>query len=73
HQIDSYEGFREGLEAEGGYWVGAWCGSEDCERKVGADMKASIRVLPLEKEDPGTACVVCGQPGTERATWAKAY
>ncbi|HYI44400.1 MAG TPA: proline--tRNA ligase, partial [Actinomycetota bacterium] len=47
HQIDSYEGFREGLEAEGGYWVGAWCGSEDCERKVGADMKASIRVLPL--------------------------
>jgi prolyl-tRNA synthetase len=73
HEIESYDGFREGLEAEGGYWVGAWCGSEDCERKVGNDMSASIRVLPLEKEDPGAACAVCGQPGTERATWAKAY
>ena len=73
HDIERYDSFREGIDAEGGFWVGAWCGSEDCEQKVGTDMKASIRVLPLEQEDPGAACVVCGKPGTEIATWAKAY
>jgi prolyl-tRNA synthetase len=73
HQIESYDSFREGVEAQSGFWVGAWCGSEDCERKVSADTSASIRVLPLEREDPGAACCVCGRPGTEIATWAKAY
>jgi prolyl-tRNA synthetase len=73
HHIESYGSFREGIDAEGGFWVGAWCGSEDCEQKVSTEMKASIRVLPLEREDPGAACVVCGRPGIEIATCARAY
>ena len=51
----------------------AWCGSADCEAKVKADTKATIRFLPLEAEDPGAACSVCGEPGIDRATWAVAY
>ena len=53
--------------------TGGWCGSPECEAKVKADTKATIRFLPLETEDPGAPCAVCGQPGTERATWAVAY
>ena len=44
-----------------------------CEAKVKAETKATIRFLPLEPEDPGAPCAVCGQPGIERATWAVAY
>jgi prolyl-tRNA synthetase len=35
--------------------------------------KATIRALPLTKEDPGAPCTVCGQPGEERAVWARSY
>ncbi|HYN35399.1 MAG TPA: proline--tRNA ligase [Actinomycetota bacterium] len=73
HQAESYDELREGIEAEGGFWIGPWCGDVECEKKVTADTKATIRVLPLEQEDPGGACTVCGKPGVERATWGRAY
>jgi hypothetical protein len=30
-------------------------------------------VLPIEQQDPGAVCSVCGRPGKERAIWARAY
>ena len=73
HEAGSYDELAEGIEDKGGFWVGAWCGDGACEEKVTAETKATIRVLPLEVEDPGEPCVVCGKPGAERATWARAY
>jgi hypothetical protein len=73
HEVTYYSALIEGVEAEGGFWVGSWCGGSECEAKVSSESTASIRVLPLEQEDPGAPCVVCGQAGTERAYWAKAY
>jgi prolyl-tRNA synthetase len=73
HEAGSFDELREGIAAEGGFWVGAWCGELACEQKVTEETKATIRVLPLQQEDPGAACVVCGRPGTERATWGRAY
>jgi prolyl-tRNA synthetase len=73
HDIDSYDSFREGVDSDGGYWRGAWCGDEACEEKVKADTSATIRFLPLDVEDPGAPCSVCGQAGLEKAVWAKGY
>ncbi|HEV2756137.1 MAG TPA: proline--tRNA ligase [Actinomycetota bacterium] len=73
HEVSDFETLKEGVDAEGGFWVGPWCGDPACEERVTAETKATIRVLPLEQEDPGAGCTVCGRPGTERATWAKAY
>lgn len=73
HEITSYPELAEGIEAQGGFWIGAWCGDEVCEEKVATELKATIRVLPLEREDPGAPCVVCGRAGADRATWARAY
>jgi len=73
HEIESFDKFKEGVEAEGGFWVGAWCGAADCEARIAGETKTSIRVLPLELEDPGAPCMHCGKPGVERATWARAY
>jgi prolyl-tRNA synthetase len=73
HEAATYEELSAALVDAGGFVSGGWCGSPECEARVKADTKATIRFLPLETEDPGAPCVVCGQPGTERATWAVAY
>ena len=73
HEIESFESFKEGVEAGGGFWTGAWCGDPECEAKITQETKATIRVLPLTQEDPGAPCVHCGGAGVERATWARSY
>jgi len=73
HHVKSEDALRDALAGDGGFVIGAWCGGADCEAKVKADTKATIRFLPLEQEDPGAACVVCGAAGIEIATWAIAY
>lgn len=70
--VSSYEDLRDSV-GQGGFSVGAWCGDDACEAKVKAETKATIRFLPLEREDPGAPCTVCGSAGVERATWAIAY
>jgi prolyl-tRNA synthetase len=73
HEITSFDAFASGVRELGGFWVGAWCGEATCEAEVSAKTKATIRFLPLEPADPGGSCIHCGQPGTEVATWARAY
>jgi prolyl-tRNA synthetase len=53
--------------------VAGWCGGEDCEAKVKAETKATIRFLPRHPGAVSGTCIVCGQPAAEEATWALAY
>ena len=73
HQAADFAALTEGVTEQGGFWTGAWCGSVECEQKVSAESGATIRVLPIDQEDPGAPCTVCGRTGVERATWARAY
>jgi prolyl-tRNA synthetase len=73
HEITSFDDFAAGVEERGGFWVGAWCGDAACEAEISARTKATIRLLPLEARAPDADCVHCGSPGTELATWARAY
>ena len=73
HPVTSLDELHQVMAGGGGFAVGAWCGDDACEAKVKAETKATIRFLPLETEDPGAVCTVCGRPGTEIATWAIAY
>jgi prolyl-tRNA synthetase len=73
HRISTFEEFAEGVAAHGGFWTGPWCGTQECEQLIAEKTKATIRYLPIEQEDPGAACMHCGRPGAEVATWARAY
>jgi prolyl-tRNA synthetase len=73
HEIGSFDAFATGVAEHGGFWIGAWCGDSACEAEISAKTKASIRFLPLEPRDPGAACIHCGGPGVDVATWARAY
>jgi prolyl-tRNA synthetase len=61
------------LDDPGGFLLAGWCGSDECEAKVKAETKATIRFLPLEPSPPGGPCIVCGQPAVDEAAWAQAY
>jgi prolyl-tRNA synthetase len=73
HEISSFEAFATGVKERGGFWIGAWCTEGSCEAEISAKTKASIRFLPLDPKDPGGACMHCGRPGVDVATWARAY
>jgi prolyl-tRNA synthetase len=61
------------MESEGGFGIAPWCGSRACEDKVQERTKATIRVVPFEKEGEGRPCLVCGQPSLQEVYFAKAY
>jgi prolyl-tRNA synthetase len=61
------------IEDPGGFMVTGWCGSDECEAKVKAETKATLRYLPLEPEPTGGPCIVCGQQALDEAAWAQAY
>ena len=73
HEITSFEAFATGVEEQGGFWVGPWCGEASCEAEIAARTKATIRFLPIEPTDPGAPCMHCGKPGVDVAYWARAY
>lgn len=73
HQVDQYETFNEILDGAGGFLWSHWCGSADCEEKVKADTKATIRCIPSgDDREPG-ACIACGQDSERRVVFARAY
>jgi prolyl-tRNA synthetase len=73
HRASSFDELKQLIADGGGFVSGAWCGDAECEAKVKAETKATIRFLPFEPQDPGAPCLVCGRPGVDEATWAIAY
>ncbi len=82
-EISDYDAFKEWVGAAKGFGSAHWCGRGECEAKVKAETKATIRNLPLDKVDAhaaGTAkaseagvCVRCGEPSPYPVVWAIAY
>lgn len=79
HRVSHYPEFQKKIDETGGFFIAPWCQSRECEEKVKAETKATIRCLPL---DPAFApiqesggCMVCGKVGHSvvRAVFARAY
>ena len=63
------------MEGEGGGGMAHvyWCGNPACETKIREETKATCRAIPLNQDGAAGKCIVCGEPATERAYFAKAY
>jgi prolyl-tRNA synthetase len=68
-----YDQLREIFDGAGGFALAPWCGSPECETKVKAETKATIRYLQMEPGPTEGSCIVCGEPAAEEAAWAQAY
>jgi prolyl-tRNA synthetase len=74
-QFDSYAALARQMEGEGGGGFADvyWCGNPACETKIREETKATCRAIPLNQHAPAGKCIVCGEPASERAFFAKAY
>ncbi len=74
-KFDDYAAFKHQMEGEGGGGLADvyWCGSAACETKIRDETKATCRAIPLEDQTVAGKCLVCGEPASERAYFAKSY
>ena len=70
--VDSYEEFKVEIE-KGGFLLAHWDGTPETEEKVKTETKATIRCIPLEGDKTPGACMVTGNPSTQRVIFARAY
>ena len=69
---DSYEALKKMLDGEGGFVFAPWCGKPECEARIAAETKATIRLVP-DGAESCPACVVCGQGPAKRVPFAQSY
>jgi prolyl-tRNA synthetase len=69
-RAESYEEFEEIIAKERGFVVAPWDGTEETEQRIKEDTKATIRLLPFEREEGRD--LVSGSPG-RTALFARAY
>jgi prolyl-tRNA synthetase len=72
-RVDTLEEFASSLAAERGFLLAHWCGDAACERKIKDETMATMRCLPLNATPEAGRCIVCGQPSSARAVFARAY
>jgi prolyl-tRNA synthetase len=63
---------QEKPEIHGGFVKGKWCGDSEVEKSL-ADLKVTVRCLPLEQSGTEGKCLVTGRKATQDAIFAKAY
>ena len=73
HSVDTYQGLKDGLEGEGGFFMAPWCGDAKCERQVNEEIGATIRCIPFDSPAEAGKCIVCGGPSERRVLFARAY
>jgi len=73
HEVDDYGRFNEILDGDGGFLLSHWCGGAECEAKVKAETKATIRCIPLDAPEESGTCVSCKGPSSRRVIFARAY
>jgi len=69
-RAESYGEFKEIIEEKRGFVLAPWDGTEETEQKIKEEMKATIRLLPFEREEGKD--LVSGRTG-RTAVFARAY
>jgi prolyl-tRNA synthetase len=67
---ETYEQFKEILEEKRGFVVAPWDGTEETEQTIKEDTRATIRLLPFNRQEGKD--LVSGKPG-QRVIFARAY
>lgn len=71
--VDTWEEFVSTLENKGGFISAHWDGTPETEQKIKEETKATIRCIPLDREQESGKCVYSGKPSSGRVLFARAY
>ena len=72
-EANSYEEFKELLDAKTGFISAHWDGTAETEKQIKEETKATIRCIPLDNPQEDGVCIVTGKPSKERVLFARAY
>lgn len=73
HNVNTWDEFIDALENKTGFVNAHWDGTSETEQKIKELTKATIRCIPLDNPQEQGACVLTGQPSSQRVLFAKAY
>ncbi len=74
HYVEHYEEFKQVIEEQGGFVYAHWDGTIETEEKIKEETKASIRLIPFEKDrSEAGQCIYTGNHSPYRVVFAKAY
>ncbi len=69
----TYAAVKKLLEDKKGFVLAPWCGSDECENKVGEETGAKITNIPLDQSKLKGNCIYCGKPAKHMANFARSY
>lgn len=72
-EVNSWDEFKHVLETKGGFLSAHWDGTSETEDKIKDLTKATIRCIPIDNKQEGGACILTGNPSSQRVLFAKAY
>lgn len=70
HSLDE---MKQIAAAHTGFVKSMWCGELACEERVKEEAGMSSRCMPLEQENLGDVCPICGKPAKKMIVWGVAY
>lgn len=69
----SFEEMKETIQKDTGFVKTMWCGDLACEEKVKEEAGMTSRCMPLEQENLGDTCPICGKTADKMIVWGMAY
>lgn len=73
YKADTYEEFKQTLDATPGFILAHWDGTAETEQKIKEETKATIRCIPLNNKQEDGVCIYSGKPSKQRVIFARAY
>jgi prolyl-tRNA synthetase len=71
--VDTYDEFKEVIEEKGGFVLAHWDGTDETEARIKDETSATIRCIPLDRDDEPGKDMLTGEPSEGRVVFAKAY
>lgn len=77
-EAHSYDELKQIMNTSRGFIKAFWCESENCEKQIKEETKATTRCLPFVDNHGSIAeeegvCIKCGKPASHRWLFAQAY
>ncbi len=72
-EANDFHTFSDILEKKGGFISAHWDGTTETELKIKEMTKATIRCIPLERNEEEGVCILTGNKSKGRVLFAKAY
>ena len=73
YEAHSLEEAKAIQQEKGGFIKTMWCGELECELKMKEEAGMSSRCMPLEQENLGDVCPICGKKAKHSIYWGVAY